>query len=168
MKKLITMLLILTLSVPALALAEYNVESMTDAELKDTIKKCSDELASRYTTPDGWILLFEYESVQIYQIGEARLGSTLIIKVPIAIINNYDFDIHVNLYKASCNGWEISTWPIEAPANLKKKSELYFFADDSDITTLDDVTSLRFVWDIHDDDYKKIYKQDVPEEHRFW
>ena len=168
MKKLLTLILALALILPAAALADPDVKSMTDQQLRDLISACSAELQARATTPEGWILLLEYESVQLYQIGEAKLGSSKIITVPVAIINNSDKDVSIDAADVLCNGWEIDCWGPKASANTKKKGELQFFADDSDVESLEDVSSILFVWKIWDSDYNVIYKDEEPAEHRFW
>ena len=85
MKKLIVVILIFAMILPAAVIAE-GMASMSDQELKDAIAMYSRELASRHTNQDGWVLIFEYESVQVYQVGEARIGSSGIITVPVAVI----------------------------------------------------------------------------------
>jgi hypothetical protein len=167
MKKLITITLILAMLLPAAVICE-DISAMSDQELKDAITMYSRELASRQTNPDGWILIFEYESVQVYQVGEAKIGSAGIITIPVAVINNFDRRVKLHPQKIQCNGWEIDSWGCDASANSKKKGEINFFAGDAFVSSLDDVSSLTFIWELEDGDYNTIYKQETPEEHRFW
>ena len=59
MKRLITIILILALAVPAAALADQDISLMTDQELKDMIAACSAEIRSRNTSEPEGILLFD-------------------------------------------------------------------------------------------------------------
>ena len=168
MKKLLTMILALALILPAAAMADPDVKSMTDQQLRDLISACSAELQARATTPEGWVLLVESESVQLYQIGEAMISDNQIITIPVAVVNNSDIDVRVEPEDILLNGWEIDCWGAKASANSKKKGELEFFAYDSDVKSLEDVSSFVFRFEIRDNDYNVLYKDEAPAEHRFW
>ena len=169
MRKLFTFILIFTLLLPVISRSETDVTSMSDQELKDMITSCSDELRNRAKIPEQWILIFEYESIKIYQIDDATISSNKIISVPVAIINDMDFDIYVTTVDEQINGWEVSGWGYSVSHNAKKKTELRFFADDAFVNSLDDVVSLKFSWWVQNDtESKYIYKQEEAEEHRFW
>lgn len=168
MKKLFIFILIMSLICPVFALSEIDVASMSDNELKEMISLCSDELRNRAKTPDEWILIFEYESIKIYQIGEATIGSKKIISIPVAIINDMDFDVYISTNYELCNGWEISGWGYGVMANAKKKTELHFFADDAFIEELEDVKSLRFAWCVKNDSTNEyILRQKEAEEYSY-
>ena len=167
MKKQIAVLLILTMLIPAASLADMDFNSMTDQELKEIMTSCSDILRNRQTIPDDWVLLFDEENIQIYQIGEARLGSSKILTVPAAVINKNDFYIHIYIMNSSCNGWVIDSSSRIIPNDSKEKWEINFFLDDAFIENIDDIVSLKFKWLIESDD-KKVFTQDTAEEYRFW
>ncbi len=170
MKKLITIILILALILPAAALSDIpDVSGKTDQELKDLISACSIELRERASTPDGWVLLFEYDGIQLYQIDEAEifLGS---LRVPVALCNNTDRDTLLCVKDCLCNGWDITGGSCSAKHNSKKKDSLYFHTENSDVKSIDEITSLQFRWDLIDTTEKavSVYEQTEPEEHRFW
>lgn len=170
MKKLITIILILALAVPALALADLpDVTGMTDQELHDMISACSAELMARSTTePDG-TLLFEYEGTKVYQTGEAEISFIGYLQIPIAIYNDSDTAVSIGVDNVICNGWEIIGFCESASAHAKKKGTLTFAVDSADVTSIDQIESLKFIWTVtNEDTFMYIYKQTEPEEHRFW
>ena len=167
MKRLITIIMILAMIMPTISLADFDAKCMTDQQLKEIISICSNELQSRVTTADGWVLLFEYEGASIYQIGKAELSSNKSLSFPVAVINNRDEKVNFEPRTVTCNGWEIDAHGCGASANTKKKGEIYFFAEDADIESLDDITSLKFSWTVCDWNYNVVFKTDV-EEYRFW
>lgn len=169
MKKLFTLILALALILPAATLADPDVKSMTDQQLRDLISACSAELQARATTPEGWILLFEYEGSAVYQIGEAKVSSSKkYLNVPVAVVNNTDQSITFSPSYTTCNGWEINTFGCDASGNAKKKTELIFSLEDAEVQSLDEITSLKFLWIVYDGNFHTLFKEETPTEHRFW
>ena len=168
MKKLITVILILSLLLPAAALAT-DVTSMTDQELKEMIAICSAELISRNTTDISGTLLFEHEGVQLFQNGDAVIGSGGFLRIPVIIVNNTNHEMCISIEDAICNGWSIYSSGASTVANSKKKDDLSFNVGDADVTSLDQIISLSFKWSVLNfDTFDTVYKQGEQEEHRFW
>lgn len=171
MKKLLTIILTLALILPAAAFADgQDVASMSDQELKDMIALCSSELQKRSATPDGWILLFEYEGAAIYQIGEAEISSTkYFLNIPVAVVNDSDQTIKFSPSRITCNGWEIDGNTCGANAHSKKMDTLSFYIEYAyQIEALEDITSLQFAWTAYDWDFKALFREEEVSEHRFW
>lgn len=170
MKKLITIILAVAMLLPAIALADLpDVTAFTDQELKDLISACSAELMARNTSEPEGTLLFEYEGARIYQTGDAEIGFVGYLQIPIAIYNDMDIGVSISVDKAVCNGWDIYGLGEGASPHAKKKGTLTFAVNDADVTSLDQIESLRFIWTVtNTENYMYIYKQPEPEEHRFW
>lgn len=167
MKRIIVLILSLVL-ICSTSYADIDVKSMTDQELKSIISSCSSELRSRQTVPPDWVLLFEYKSVQIYQIDEAEIDRFGYLDVPVAICNDMDFPVLVSLHDAKCNGWEIYSDGCSASAKSKKKDKLTFKVSDAFVESIDTINSLSFSWwFINRDNTKDSYKEFV-DEIRFW
>lgn len=169
MKKILSIILLFVLLIPSVSSTESVVSSRTDQELKDMIALCSSELRSRHKNPDGWILIFEYSDIKVYQIDDAEifLGSLL---VPVAIVNDSNRDILLCTEDCLCNGWEIYSGSISAKMNTKKKETLSFELSESDAKSIDQIISLQFRWNLIDTTEKavSIFEQDEREEHHFW
>lgn len=170
MKKLITIVLALAMILPAVAMADLpDVSGLSDQELKDLIAACSTELRERNTTEPEGILLFEYEGARIYQTGKAEINILGYLQIPVAIYNDSDTNLSIGVDNVVCNGWDIMGIGEGASAHAKKKGDLNFTVDDADVTSVDQIESLRFIWTVtNTDNYRFIYKQQEPEEHRFW
>ena len=118
---------------------------------------------------DDWDLIFDCDYVQIYQIGDVKIGSEKIIHIPVAIINKTDHYISIYISNVLCNGWEIDAYSPNVSPGAKKKGEILFWADKAFVEELDDVLSLQFCWRIEDGtENKTLFKQGEREEHRFW
>ena len=169
MKKLLALILTVALLLPALALADLpDVTGMTDQELKDLISACSAELMARNKTEPEGILLFEYEGVRVYQTDDVRVFSSFLY-VPVAIYNDTDHKVSVSPDNVICNGWDIYGGGCNASGKAKNKADMSFNIGDADVTSVDQIESLKFVWTVYNmDTYKKIYVQEEAEEHRFW
>ena len=168
MKKLFALFLALIL-LPMAALADLpDVASMTDQELKDLISACSQELRTRATSDPEGILVFEYEGVRVYQSGEAYTkGGSL--RVPVVVCNDTDHEIVVFAESVICNGWDILAGNCRASGHAKKKNEITFKIEDADITSIGQIVSLTFRWEVYDFDAQKmVFEQEEAEEHRFW
>ena len=169
MKKTVSFLLALVLFLSSFALADYDVKSMSDAELKELISACSAELRARETVPPDWILIYDYRSVQIYQTGAAEIsifGDYL--NIPVAVINNNDYPVLISIKDAKINGWEVYSSGCSASANSKKKDDISFSIDAAFVKSIDQIDSISFAWKfINSDDTKDHYQHDS-EEYRFW
>ena len=85
MKKLLTIILAVSLLLPAIALADLpDVTAYTDQELKDLISACSAELRARNTEEPAGTLVFEHEGVKLYQTGNPRFSSDYMY-IPVSI-----------------------------------------------------------------------------------
>lgn len=170
MKKIISIIMILAIALPTIAIADVDVKSMTDQELKDLISACSHELMSRNNSePDG-ILLFDNEGIRLYQIGDAYLYRGR-IRVPCMMFNDReDYNASVSPVFAACNGYAVyGSAGSGIPPQSKVKCELDFATDDIELTSLNDVYSLIFGWQIYSlTKPGVIYGPTEREEHRFW
>lgn len=168
MKKLLSLLLALALLLPAAALADPDLTAMTDQELKDLIAACSAELRARSTTDPEGTLLFQYEQVRVYQTGDAYISGDYLY-VPVAVYNDMEHEMVMSAESAICNGWDIYAGNCRASGHAKKKNEIYFKVGDADITTIDQIVSLAFRWEVYDyDATEKVFKQEESAEYRFW
>lgn len=170
MKKLLTIILMLTLLLPAATLADLpDVNSFSDQELTDLITACSAELMARHTSEPEGTLLYEYEGARIYQTGPAKINFIGYLEIPVAVYNDMDIGISFGVDGVTCNGWDIFGSGAGASANAKKKDTLIFMVPDAEVTSIDQIESLRFKWTVtNSETYMYIYKQEKPEEHRFW
>lgn len=169
MKKLITVILILSLILPAAALSDLpDVTAFSDQELKDLISACSQELMARNTSEPEGVLLYEYEGVRVYQTGDAYISSRYLY-VPVAVYNDMDHEMVISVENCQINGWDVFGSNCRASGKAKKKDDIAFNIEDADVTSIDQISSLRFVWQVYDyEDRKTVYTQEEPEEHRFW
>ena len=170
MKRLITIFLILALVVPAATLADIDVSSMSDQELKDMIAACSSELTARASLePDG-ILLFNAGGMRMYQTGDAYINKTGLLCIPVVVCNDLNERAAINLKDETCNGWDImSQGGAETKAKSKKKAEMFFWVNKADVTDISQITSLRFRWTVFSmETAKTLYEEDKIGEHRFW
>lgn len=170
MKKLLTIILILALLLPAAALSDLpDVTSFSDQELKDLISACSHELIARNTVDPEGILLFDDAGIRLYQIGEAYIERGR-IEVPCMMYNDLDIGASVSPISVVCNGYAIHGYTGgELPPQSKMECELDFATASLVLESLDDVYSLIFSWQIYSlEKPGVVYTQEEREEHRFW
>ncbi len=168
MKKILAMILVLSLLVPTIALADLpDVSALSDQELKDLIAICSAELRERNTTEPEGTLLFDYDGLSVYQTGDAVLTKNGNIEVPILVINDRSVATSFGIREASCNGWEVTAFTGTALSEkTKRKDTIRISAKDVGLESLDDVESLIFKWTATEG-AMYVYKGER-EEHRFW
>ena len=174
MKKLLALILVLALAMPAVSLAEFDIMSlldlstMTDEALRGMINLCSAELMTRHKVdPDG-ILILDQDNVRVYQTGDAYISYGF-LRIPVAIVNDNDFEAWVGPDDAKCNGWDIYSSGDSASGKGKKKGNLAFNLSDAEIESIDQIESLEFKWSISNfDKFVSVYKDAEREEHRFW
>lgn len=169
MKKIIAFFLLITFLFPVIALSEFDYSSMTNEELKEIISLCSAELRARETIDPDWVLLFDCDTVKIYQYDNAEISIFGSLRVPVVVINEMDYDIIVSIKKAKCNGWEIYSDGPSASAQSKKKDTLSFSVDEAFVESIDQINSLEFIWNVIIRKEKaETYYTSEPEEHCFW
>lgn len=170
MKKLFAIVLVLAMFLPAAVLADLpDVTALSDQELKDLVSAASAELMSRNASDPEGTLLYEYEGARIYQTGPAEINFLGYLEIPVVVYNDMDIGISFGMDNVICNGWEIDGSGASASAKAKKKDAMSFSVSDADITSIDQIESLRFKWTVaNTETYMFIYKQEAQEEHRFW
>lgn len=171
MKKLITIILAVTLFLPAVALADLpDVSGLSDQELKDLIAACSAELMSRNVTEPEGTLLFNAGGMRAYQTGNAYIDDSGLLRIPVTICNDLNERAAISLEDETCNGWDImSQGGAETKANSKKKAEMFFWVNKADVTDISQIDSLRFRWTVFSmESAQTLYEQEEIEEHRFW
>jgi hypothetical protein len=168
MKKLLSLIIALVL-LPIAALADLpDVAGMTDQELKDLISACSQELRFRNTSEPEGILLFEMDGFKVFQTGAAKISGGF-MRIPVTLYNENDFGVSISPYGANCNGWDIWSACGDVSANAKSKETLTFSVEEAEVTEIDQIESLKFVWKVYNTNtFDNIYNQKEPEEHRFW
>lgn len=167
MKKLFAMILALALALPALALSDPDVTSMTDQELRDMIAACSAELRARATVEPEGTLIFETEGLRLYQIGEVQVASDYMY-IPVAVYNDLDFQASLTPKSVTINGWEVYSGGVAVNAKAKKKDEIAFSLSDADVTGLAQIDSFRFGWTLFNLDTWTTLYEGEEEEQRFW
>jgi hypothetical protein len=169
MRKLLSIILAMVL-LPIVALADLpDVTGMSDQELKDMIAACSHELMSRNTSEPEGTLIFEYEGVKVYQIGDPYFDFSGFLRLPVAVYNDTDCEMVISPQETHCNGWDISAGNCRATGKAKNKDDIYFEVSDADVTSIDQILNFDFKWQLYDfTNYKVVYLQETKEEHRFW
>ena len=166
MKKLFAVILIIVI-LPVIALANPDVSSMTDQELRDMIAACSAELRARATSePDG-ILIFEWEGVKVYQIGDPYISFSFLY-VPVAVYNDTDSEMVISPENVLCNGWSIYGGSCRAPGKAKKKDTISFNVEDANVSELNTIDSLSFHFEVYDYTNRKTVYEGETSEYRFW
>lgn len=170
MKKLIAIILILCTVIVTNAMAELDVSSMTDQELKDMITVCSAELRARALVQEKGILLFEYDGIALYQTGNAEVNGNGLIIIPALIENDRDEPTCIAGKDIICNGWDImANFGGTIQEHSKCKVDMIFLSGDAELKTLDDIYSLSFKWYVTSGTtHKTLYEDEEREEHRFW
>jgi len=174
MKKLLSLLLVMIM-LPIAALANsidlttmFDFSTMTDDALKNIISLCSAELRSRASSDPEGVLLFEYDKIRLYQTGDPYINYG-ILYIPVVICNDGDYEAFVSPDNTICNGWSIYSSGCSTLANSKKKDAISFKIEDAEVTSVDQITSLLFVWNIFDmGTFNTTYQDEQPTEHRFW
>ena len=168
MKKLITIILALSMLIPAVSLADLpDVTVLSDQELKDLITAASAELIARNADGSAGTLVFECEGVKLYQIGEPRLSSDYMY-IPVAVYNDLDYELTFMPNAAKINGWEVYSSGVTVVAKAKKKGEISFKISDADVKETSQIESLRMSWQIFNQETWDIMKVSEEEEYRFW
>ena len=168
MRKLLAIILILTIILPVVAFSEESLKSVSNEYLKQAISMISEELRSRAKDiSTDWILIFECKGVKLYQTGEARIEFKKLY-VPVVLVNDLDFEITVSTHDVRCNGWEIDSYPCGTLAHAKKKAEICFCVNDAFVESIDQINSLNFKWWVINSDDIETYFKGEQEEQRFW
>lgn len=170
MKKLLAIILAVTMLLPAITLADLpDVSGMSDQELKDLISACSAELRARASYDQEGILIFEYEKIRIYQTDKAYVDSLGFLYVPVVVQNDMDHEMVISAENAICNGWDIFAGNCRASGKTKNEDKLAFKISDANLKKIDQIDSLTFHWEVIDfTDLDIVYTQEEAEEHRFW
>ena len=170
MKKLLAVILAVTMLLPAIALADLpDISGLSDQELKDLISACSQELMSRNKSESEDTLLFEYEDVRVYQAGKPSIDRLGYLTIPVTVYNDMDHEMVITPEDVTCNGWDIFATNCRATGNSKNKDELKFKVSDANVKSIDKIDSLLFRWEVIDfTEFDIVYTQEEREEHRFW
>ena len=155
----------------SVALAEVDVSGLNDQELKDLISDCSAELRKRAasTDPEG-VLLFDQGGMRLYQTGDAFISDSGRLKVPVTLCNDLESSTaSLSPVFVVCNcvstGGYLGSW---IPPQSMTFTELDFATEDCRISSVDDVFSLVFQWQIYAVGEGVLLETPEREEHRFW
>ena len=153
-----------------LAFAELDVSSLTDDELKAIISQCSAELRSRHTTQEDGVLLFDQGGMRLYQTGEAEINPRGRINIPVMVCNDLEISASLNLVSVVCNGFAVNGYcGSTIPPQSKAKNTLDFSTEDVGLTSVEDIESLIFGWEIYSIEKPGVVLGPTErEEHRFW
>lgn len=169
-KRLLSLLFVLVLLCSS-ALADIDVSSMTDAELKNLMSLCAYELRSRAASedPEG-ILLLDQGGMKLYQVGDASLNvSSGMIEIPVLVVNDSDEEMFCGMDDVICNGVEVDLMSgTMTTAKARQNVSMYLMASDVGLKSLDDVYNLSGRWYVMNTRGDYLYQQEDPEEIRFW
>lgn len=167
MKRFIAVVMLLSILCTT-ALAEMDVQSMTDQDLQQTINQCAEELRKRNTDESG-TLIFEQEGLRLYQVGDAYIDKSGRIKVPVIGYSEIDARISVTPSIVACNGFTVQGYGL---TYISPKSamigELDFATGDLKLESLDDVFSLIMTFSLYSPELGSVYGGGDRIEYRFW
>ncbi len=167
MKRVIALVLFISL-LCTVSLAEIDVQAMTDQDLLETIKQCSIELRKRNTDESG-ILIFEYEGIRLYQVGDAYINNSGRIKVPVVGYSDIDARVSVTPSVISCNGFTVQGYGLTYIAPESAMSgELDFATEDLKLESLDSVYSFIMTFSLYSPELGSVYAGGERTEFRFW
>lgn len=148
MKKLLTIAMLLSL-ICTTALAELDVKSMTDEELRATITACAAELNSRRATDKG-TLLFQAENLSVYQTGEAYIDKYGRLEVPITMYSSYDVVVSPSPVFAAVNGFTVQAYGLTNIApQTAMIGKLDFATESLSLNAIEDVYQVVFQWQVY-------------------
>lgn len=155
MKKRIFAIILLLSMLCTAALAELDVTSMTDEELRAAIAACTQELSSRSATEKG-TLLYQDEHFSVYQTAQAYLTGNGRVQIPVTIYNDYDQVVWIKPEYCTVNGFTVQGYGL---MNIVPHSaiigELDFATEKLNLTGTDGM-SVSFQWKVLDEKYKDI------------
>ena len=147
-------------------LAELDIKSMSDEELRDTIAACSAELRNRSQTDKG-TLLYQGESFSVYQTSPAYLSSTGRVEIPVTIYNNYDQIVWIAPEHCTINGFTVQGYGlINIVAHSAIIGELDFATEKLGLTSAENL-SVSFQWKVLDEKYKQLLLTEERFEYHF-
>ena len=156
MKKFISMILILVLSIAAtFAFAEgVDVSSMTDEELRAIVDSARNELVKRELTAEADTVLFDAEGVKMYLTGNSRVSSDgEYAYFEVVVVNDTDVEVGITVESASINGWDVFGSDVYGTsAGKKQKAEMFFKIADAEISTIEEIDDLELTFRLFDSD----------------
>lgn len=175
MKRLLilTLALALALLLCTCALAEgLDFASMTDEELNDALAAIQAELSARNgadteqpesTSQENPVIL-DYDGLTVtvkdIHVDSDWLYGDASLFVDVVESNESDKKLGANASTVSINGWQVDgSAYFEIEAGKKAKDTFKFKMSDADISTLDEVVEVEFVFTVFDDNFN-FYNQD--------
>ena len=160
MKKLLCILIVLILSLPAIAMAEIDWKGLSVEEIQAEINKARAEIHTReiMTTEKETIILdADGLVVSITKIEiKKKWDDTHDILIYYTVVNNSNKNIGFCTDKAYLNGWDVSNitmiHTLDAGMKARKDGVLYSVDIDADVNSYDDLEELRLVMHTFDAD----------------
>lgn len=139
------------------ATAKFDLQSMTEDELRQLIQDASAELESRAGQPDGSAaappadvvsigsVLYEDENLRITMNGEPTMDEYGVLSLGIVIENFTDRNLIISLENASCNGWDVSEAVSSVSAGGKSRDTFDFYdaKADAELSSAADVETIK-------------------------
>ena len=151
MKKLVAIILLLTLIVPSTAASAANIDwnSMSDQEITDAINQGRIVLASRIPDGTDHLTIVNQDGIEIYLTGNYKYdtyGDYIDLKLEAVVVNGTNYNINISDNGSCINGWTVETSGIyDTPAGRKQKGNITMSLVDADITTYEEITDIDFV-----------------------
>lgn len=168
MKKLMTILLTVFLLCTTAYAEGIDWASMTDEEIQAIIDAGQEELHSRKgsegeSDADTKIIL-DYDGLTV-TVTDIHVESDWMytdgaLVVDVVIDNGSNRNYGANGTTVSINGWQVDSLAyFEVKAGKKMKDSFKFNLADAEISTLEEVESIEFVFTVFDDDYNYIEQE---------
>ena len=167
MKKLISIILVISFVATFTVAFAADYSSMTDEQLKEQLDATRNELAKRGFVAKKKTVILEQAGIQIYINGDIYIdkdyswSDDYYLYIPVVVINDTTSNISIMVENPSMNGWTTqgADSGTSTPAGKKAKGSLYFSLEDADVETLEDFTDVEFTLTIYDSStYKNIVK----------
>lgn len=169
MKKLLIVLLALTVFCSIASAADLDWANMTDDEITTIIAAGQAELASRNPAPADGVLhmtegtvLVEQGGILVTLTGKIETMGT-IMELEVIIENNSSEPIYLNVTGSTVNGWEVfGAGVADIGAGKKKKGDLMFNLDDAEIDRPDQIEEMELTLSVANaDTWSKIFDTDT-------
>lgn len=167
MKKIVSVLLAISLLVISSIAYAADLSSMTEVELKEQLDAIRNELAVRGLIAEKKTVIFEKNDIQIYINGDITMDKKydwdehFYLFVPVVVVNNTKQNINFVQNNASVNGWTVEADDdfSSIPAGKKAKGNFIFDLEDSDMESISDFTDVEFYIKAFDDNtYKDLFE----------
>jgi len=161
MKRILSIILVLAMLIPAIALADYS--SMSDDDLNKELNLIRAELVKRAELKEGKQILADADGMTVTLKGEPELrknyDGSYNLDIPVTVVNSSDKKIGIRTDEGYVNGWKVyASFTSMLDAGMKEKEviSVYKVNEEAELESLDDLEDIKLVFLSYDSNFNTL------------